>query len=223
MRGADAVMGRRPESSGFSYLGQGIGSFSVHRGAPARPPYLSDGCDSARPAQHWREVGMRGADAVTGPRPESESTEGGPGQVSARRRSQCRGTVAALASASTVVNDTIARTVLASASTVVNDTIARTVAALVSACTVVQCRLCGGASVCEHGRRRRSECRLRLHLPAWSYSKPPSKDLPWGVWWGLAKKLIFVIRDGRMVSLQSFAVLPVGMHEHGFERNRMQI
>jgi hypothetical protein len=209
MRGADAVMGRRPESSGFSYLGQGIGSFSVHRGAPARPPYLSDGCDSARPAQHWREVGMRGADAVTGPRPESESTEGGPGQVSARRRSQCRGTVAALASASTVVNDTIARTVAALVSACRSSN-AGSVAALASASMVVVDEVNAGcACICPHGRIRSRRAR--------------TSDLPWGVWWGLAKKLIFVIRDGRMVSLQSFAVLPVGMHEHGFERNRMQI
>ena len=75
MRGAEVVTGWRAESKSNDSCGTVSASFQLTVTTAGHetdhPPYLSDGCDSANPAQHWGEVERRGADAATGPRPES--------------------------------------------------------------------------------------------------------------------------------------------------------
>ena len=74
MRGADAVTGRIGGEDSV-WWGIGVTFLLTHSDTaghqPDHTPYLSDDGDSANHAQHWSAVGMRGADTVTGPRPES--------------------------------------------------------------------------------------------------------------------------------------------------------
>ena len=75
MRGAEVVTGRRPESKSNDSYGTVSASIGLTQTTAGNDtdyaPHLSEGCDSAGLAQHWREVGMRGAEDVTVPRPES--------------------------------------------------------------------------------------------------------------------------------------------------------
>ena len=75
MRGAEVVTGRRPESKSNDSCGTVSASIGLTQTTAGNDtdyaPHLSEGCDSAGLAQHWREVGMRGADVVTGRRHES--------------------------------------------------------------------------------------------------------------------------------------------------------